>query len=271
MKRIIDSFLTTFLLVTRIPVKREIRLEYGLTVFFLPLMGVLVALVLTATAFAAHFAVGDGILVAVVLLAVQYGLFNIFHFDGLLDSADALIVFAGREKRLEILKDVKIGSFAFFVGVMYVVTKLYLVSRGITIVFAAGSGFTVRLAGAALLFSYGISGRAAAAFVPCVLSPARPGGLGALLVDSRLRHAILGTVVATFGVALLWWGLPGGAVSRGWWPILAFAAAPVAGLAAGIPFRRKIGGYTGDTLGLSVEIGELIHLLIFYVVMRGVA
>jgi adenosylcobinamide-GDP ribazoletransferase len=269
MKRIIDSFLTTFLLVTRIPIKREIRLEYGLTVFFLPLMGVIVVVVLTAVAFVAHYGIGDPFIVAVLILAVQYGLFNIFHFDGLLDSADALIVFAGREKRLEILKDVKIGSFAFFVGVMYIVTKLYLVSRGIAIVFELESGATVRLAGATILFSYAISGRAAAAFVPCVLSPARSGGLGALLIDSRLRHAILGTVVAMAAGAAAWAVVPGAAQSHGWWPTVAFLAVPAAGLLSGIPFKRKIGGYTGDTLGLSVEIGEVLHLLIFYSVMRG--
>ena len=99
MRRIIDSFLTTFVLVSRIPIKRRIRTEYRYTVLFLPLMGIIVALILAATAFATQYLAGDEFLVAIALLVVQYGLFNIFHFDGLLDSADALIVFARREKR----------------------------------------------------------------------------------------------------------------------------------------------------------------------------
>ncbi len=270
MRRITDSFLTAFLLVSRIPIKREIQPEYRYTVLFLPLIGIIVALFLTAAGFAARFAVGDEFLVAIVVLAVQYGLFNIFHFDGLLDSADGLIVFAGREKRLEILKDVKIGSFAFFVGVMYVVTKIYLLSRGISIIFAPDTGVAVRFATAALIFSYAVSGRAAAALLPCLLNPARSGGLGALLTGSRLRYAVGGTVVATAVVAALWGVLPGAAASHGWWPLLVFLAVPAAALVAGIPFKRKIGGYTGDTLGLAVEIGELIHLLIFYLIMGGV-
>lgn len=270
LKRIINAFLTTFTLVSRIPIGRSIHPEYRYTVLFLPLIGLIVVFFLAVAAILTRFIIDDAFLVSIVALIVQYAFFNIFHFDGLLDSADALIVFADREKRLRILKDIKIGSFAFFVGVIYVVAKLYLLFRGVSIAFESGSDMLSRLQGVLLLFAYAVSGRAAAAVLPCLLSPARPGGLGKLIAGSRFSHALAGIVLAVVPIAALWVFSPGAASSNGWWPLLVFLSIPVAALLSGIPYKRKIGGYTGDALGLAVEIGEVIHLLFFYLTMRGV-
>lgn len=257
------------MLVSRIMIKRSIRPEYRYTVLFLPIIGVLIIPILGLTGALSRMIFVEPFLIAVSVLCVQYGLFNIFHFDGLLDSADALIVFAGREKRLDILKDVKIGSFAFFVGAMYLAVKLYLLSRGAAMVFLAEGGLPARIALSMMLLSFGISGRAAAAMLPCVLRPARPGGLGALLTGSKIQYAIFGTIISIIPSLLCWIALPGGADEHGWFLLLVFLSIPGASLLTGLWYARKIGGYTGDALGLAVELGELVHLLIFFIIIKG--
>ena len=52
----------------------------------------------------------------VLLLAVPLIATGFLHFDGLLDSADALLAPRSTARRLEILKDVHMGSFALGVG-----------------------------------------------------------------------------------------------------------------------------------------------------------
>jgi len=64
----------------------------------------------------------------VVLLALPLALTGFLHFDGLLDSADALLCPREPGRRLEILKDVHMGSFAFGVGSLWILLTWQLLS-----------------------------------------------------------------------------------------------------------------------------------------------
>lgn len=64
----------------------------------------------------------------VVLLAVPLVLTGFLHFDGLLDSADALLVPRSPARRLEILKDVHMGSFALGVGGLWLLATSQILS-----------------------------------------------------------------------------------------------------------------------------------------------
>lgn len=58
---------------------------------------------------------------AAILLATPLLLTGFLHLDGLLDSADALLGPRTPQRRLEILKDVHLGSFAFGVGGIWMI------------------------------------------------------------------------------------------------------------------------------------------------------
>jgi len=64
----------------------------------------------------------------VLLLALPLALTGFLHFDGLLDSADALLCPREPVRRLEILKDVHMGSFAFGVGALWMLLTWQLLS-----------------------------------------------------------------------------------------------------------------------------------------------
>jgi len=64
----------------------------------------------------------------VLLLALPLVLTGFLHFDGLLDSADALLCPRDPPRRLEILKDVHMGSFAFGAGSLWMLLTWQLLS-----------------------------------------------------------------------------------------------------------------------------------------------
>lgn len=265
----------------------------SLALFSIPL-GLLAAGILAgapATGFTAWLP-GVG---ALLILCIQYFAFNLFHFDGLLDTADAFLGAGDKERKLAILKDSRIGVYAFFVGFVYLAAKLAflalvvsvaLESAGLMYGRMSGSTSTSTLSGTVPIsgtialrsqlgflvafFAYPLAGRLAAALIPCILPSARPGGLGSLALGSRPGRALMGAGIALFVYLCI--GLPlisssGLPVRDSAWLTLAICIIlPLAALAALAfvvrVYRKGVGGYTGDALGAAVELGELVHMAI---------
>lgn len=262
MRKTYGSLLTALTLLTRIPVPLRFDPEYALFPLFMPVLGVLfsAAIIVIYTAAAALFS-GPVITAAAVLIS-QYLMFNLFHFDGLLDSADALLYNTTPDKRLEILKDKSAGSFAVFAGVLYLIIKSALVWRFVSLQPGPAS--------AAAFFAYIAAGRIAGGIVPAVSSPARETGLGALLTGYNRRLFAAGssvsiTVVFTAVHFMGAEGTPGLLIPSA----AGFLAAVLTGTASGLIFKKKAGGFTGDAVGMAVELGELIYMAVFIELVFG--
>ncbi len=259
MRKIIDAFLSTFSLISRIPIPGKEKQDFRYAGFFLPLTGLLIGVLCFFVFMLSYFSVVDKFLLTILILLLQYGLFNLFHFDGFLDSADALFCFVDKKRRLEILKDTSTGSFALFSGVVYLLLKIYLLFSLIKVISFSD------LFPAVCLFAYPVSGRISASLIPCFLDPARETGLGVLLRGLKKRYSFSGAFISIFSVYAFSFphlinGLAG---------ISPFAGSAIAFFLVYILYRKKIGGYTGDAMGLAVETGELFHLLIFFFVYRS--
>jgi adenosylcobinamide-GDP ribazoletransferase len=265
--------------VSRIPVKAGFRFDPSRMDFYLPLTGICAALpgplIFTVLSLLTGF-VPSGLtaLTAVLVLTAQYLGFNLFHLDGLMDTADAFWGTADREKRRDILKDSRIGVYGFFAGLANLSLK--------GILLCALLPFARRCP--ALVFAYPLYGRFSAALVPGVCGPANPGGLGAITRDSRVYRCAGGIVLALLIWGPLVWGL-----TRGVERLLSPAAAPPPPFFPGLTgvealpalavtalsllvicpltalyyarlYRKSLGGYTGDALGAAVETAELLCL-----------
>ena len=177
---------------------------------------------------------------AVATLAVLSGG---LHLDGLADAADGLLGGATPERRLEIMRDPRVGSFG-------VVALVILLAAEI----ATLSGLSSRLALAALVTAGALSRWAMLGLV-LLLPYARPSGLGTAATGGRRRlDLLLGTAMAA--LSLLWD-----------WRRAALAAAlvVVAAVAVAVLARRRIGGATGDVYGAGAEICQLAALVAFAV------
>ncbi len=162
-------------------------------------------------------------------LAVEVGVSGGLHEDGLADSADALGAEATRQRRLDILRDSRIGAF----GALALILALGLRATAIAAIGRAGAVVVA-------LVVAGAASRAAMIGVSFLLAPARRDGLGAGL--GRLPPGASSVGVALAAVLALALLGPGRALG------VALAAALALLVVAGIASRR-LGGYTGDIYG----------------------
>lgn len=253
-------FLTIFTLISRIPVNRRFEADFSRADFWIPALSPLASLAALA-GFSAGMALTGSFLLAVLSsITSQYFLFNLFHFDGLVDSADALLPAASPERRLEILKDPRVGTYGFFCGIL----ALGLRAGAILLLSENGILFSALVSG---FLAAPLAGRLAAVLVPILAKPAKPAGLGALMSGFSLARIAAGAALAI--IPVLFYGF----IAAGW-RLSAVCLGATIIAAAGSAFfvsrsyLRKVGGFTGDALGAAIEIGEVSALLILGIALK---
>ncbi|MGF1658935.1 MAG: adenosylcobinamide-GDP ribazoletransferase [Rubrimonas sp.] len=177
-------------------------------------------------------------LAAAAALALYLIATGALHEDGLADCADGFGGGYTRARRLEIMRDSRVGTFGAAALCLALVAKWSLIQ----------SFEGVEAVGA--LAASGALSRAATGFLMRWTDAAREDGLAASAGRPALGACLLGLVVAT-GL-----GAAAAGVSAG--PALALALAM--GLAAGWVSVRLIGGRTGDVLGAAQVLGEIAAL-----------
>ncbi|WP_322881596.1 adenosylcobinamide-GDP ribazoletransferase [Pandoraea sputorum] len=235
-------FLTALGFFTRVPIPQCVGYspeQLNAATRYFPLVGVFVgALVATLTVamghvWSPHLAIALGLGVSVLLTGA-------FHEDGLADSVDAFGGAFERERVLEIMHDSRIGTY----GAVALWLALALKWQALVDIQASHgwSGFAVVLIGAHA------ASRSMAISLLRALDYVRPEGK-AKPVAQRLSLSGL-----MFGVlcSAPWWVWPD------WRAGVTGVVVLIALRAAFIRYlRRRLGGYTGDTLGFAQQLGEL--------------
>lgn len=225
---------------TRIPVRTPTAVPHARVVPWFPVVGALIG---TAVGGAA---VGLRELVPVAVaatLSIVLGLLitGAFHEDGLADIADA---FGGGwtvERRLEILKDSRHGTYG-------------VAALSGSIVLRAVSAASI--AGGAPLFAGLVAahvlGRTAAVAAMKLAPPARESGLGVDAAGAlRAGPTAVGLIVGLVGVTAL----------TGWWIGVLVAVGALGTGAVVLLAVRKIGGLAGDVLGAVEQVVECAVLV----------
>jgi adenosylcobinamide-GDP ribazoletransferase len=234
---VIGGARTALAFMTRLPVGRNGPLTAGAlsrAAVWFPATGLVVGGVMAAV----HLLAGEAttptaatILALGAAIVVSGGL----HEDGLADTADALGAHTTRERRLEILRDPRVGTYgalALILAIAFSVATLAPLDQ---------NDFTRTVLIAHVLARW--STLPQALFLPA----ARSEGSGSLVRPGRRRTAT-GTLMAV-AVCFTVGGLGPGAA--------AFAVAAAATAAGGWAVYRALGGLTGDTLGAVNKLVEL--------------
>jgi len=211
------------------------------SVYFFPVAGLVLGALLAALD-EGLAAVLPVLPASAIIIAALIMLTGGFHLDGLADTADGFMSSRPRERVLEIMKDSRTGP----MGVMAVVSVLVL-----KIALLASVTGAIR---PALIIFMPVAGRSAIVIVMGILPYARPeGGLGSIFMRGRSSTWTL-------------WGLfflaVAGAAAAGWLGLAAAIGASLTTALAAIYMNSKIGGITGDTIGATCEVVELVPLLI---------
>lgn len=239
-----NHFLSAVMLLTRAPVRRFYRHEPDKTlapsVVYFPLVGLLVGGAGGLAGWAARlvFPVPLAVLISMLATVVITGG---FHEDGLADAADGLFGGHTPARRLEIMKDSRIGTYGA-VALWFTLTARFLLLQEL-LRHASGVWFVGMAAAAHTL------GRGATV----LLLQALPYVSGAESKSRRFAERLTPRQIA---FAML---LPAGVAVvlpvRCGPPCL--LAAVLVTVCAGRWFRNKIGGVTGDCLGATNQLVEL--------------
>lgn len=180
------------------------------------------------------------VLGATLLLTLWVGLTGGLHLDGVADSADGLLSGRDRERTLEIMKDSHIGAF----GVLALFLLLGLKAAVIYDLLYKGWWKAIVLAP--------MVARTMAVYAAASFSYARPSGIGNWFIGRVQPIDLVVNTAITVGSVVLF---------GGFWALLPLLMTMAALWLLLKHIDQKLGGITGDILGLCIESGELFFML----------
>lgn len=205
-----------------------------------PLAGAVVGAICGAALLIAVWAGLPALVCALLAVAATMLVTGALHEDGLADTADGLGGGATRERKLEIMRDSRIGTYgvaALIFSVLLRVAALAVLSAGLAVT--------------ALIAAH-MAGRAMIPHFLGSLPSARTDGLSAGVGAVGERTAVIALAIGAAALILLLG------------PMTALVAATL--LAAWFVFlkalaQRQLGGHTGDICGALEQGGEIFVLL----------
>lgn len=222
---------------TRLPVGTLVMYtdeRYKKSILFFPLVGLIIGGIIFLPSLLMGFA---SPLTAFLTILVYLWISGGIHLDGLADSADGLLSGRPKARILEIMKDSRIGSFGVIALILYFMAffiaaldapPLYLIWMPVV--------------GKTLGFCF-------AGFSPY----ARPDqGMGYVFITEITRAKSCVYALGLFGLTFFLFGLTG---------IGALLLATGVGALLTLDAHKKIGGMTGDTVGLVIEVTQMAFLL----------
>lgn len=228
------------MLLTRLPAGRlpEPAPTIGASLWAFPLAGLAVGGIAAAVLLAT---IGLGLppmLAAGLALAAQIVVTGALHEDGLADLADGF--WGGRDaaRRLEIMRDSRIGSY----GALALILGTGLRWQAISALAAEPHRAALALIAVAMI------GRLAPVFLLWLLPPARSDGMGRSASGTRPGAVLVAALLCLPCLSLT--GLP-----------VALIAAALVTLGLARLARAKIGGQSGDVLGAGQQLAEIALLM----------
>ena len=222
---------------------------FSRAVRMLPVAGGLVgALAAIAMAAASRFGFPPPVAAPLAICALVL-LGGALHEDGLADCADGFSGGTTRERKLETMRDSRIGTF----GAVALVLSLYLRAASLALIAHKSEGLAAAVVIGAAAFS-----RTASLMPLALLPPARENGAGfAARTPERAALAIAACLAVVFALAPV---VAGASLARS---LAGIAAATGAAYAIVLLARKQIGGQTGDVAGAAQQLSEIAYYLAF--------
>jgi len=232
---------------TRIPIKiKDVTSEeFYDSMILIPIVGLFIGLILYGASVLfsfIHFIELQAILMMITYIWLTGGL----HLDGFADTTDALFSARDREKMMEIMKDSRLGAFGA-IGLILLILTYWI-------------GFIIILPKYSIvLLIMPVFGRVAAIMSTCFSTYAPGGGgLGKRFVEMTQLHHFVVYLLFLLVFATFVLGLSG---------FIAVVLGFIPGLFLMLNLQRKIGGMTGDTIGMTIEMNQVFFLVIMSVII----
>ena len=239
----IRSFLAAMQFLTAVPVRARLDArDFERSPLWFPLVGLLLGGT-AALADAQMARLGfSGLLRSVLTVGLQAALGGGLHLDGLADTADGFLSARPRERVMEIMRDSHIGT----MGVLALIFVLALKTAALAGLGGAARWKTLLLAP--------LAGRCLQIIVMGLLPYARKEGGRADIFLGRNRNKLAAWALVWLLIAIrALLGFRNGAVM--------LASIAIVAVLLSLWSLRRIGGFTGDTLGAASELIEATVLV----------
>lgn len=225
---------------TRLPIqiKSEVSEEdFYSSMKFLPVVGLVIGLVLYALWYLLKDV--EGQVSAFLLVFLYIWLTGGLHIDGFMDTLDGVLSNRSREETLEIMKDSRVGAFGA-IGLLLLVLAYFIAYQFV-------DGYAIIIAP--------IVGRTGALFSASFSESARKGNsLGKGFMDRMgLKERVFG-IIFSMVIILLLHSLY----------FVPFALCILMSTYFITYFKNKLGGMTGDTVGMLIELNQVVFLFASY-------
>ena len=248
MKKEFRIFLAALMFFTRIPVLQNNPADLNKASRYFPLVGIIVG-VIGATVFAAaSFIFRDNTVAAFLSLGATLLTTGAFHEDGLADVADGFGGGWTKVRILEIMKDSRVGAYGVIALIVVIGIKIALLSRlgGNTIVFAG------------MYVSAHAVSRVMPVFLLRFMQYSRED-------DTSSKSKPLATQISWLGLftAIITGLIPLIVLSYYYNPYVFLSLIPCGLLTLYLAryFNKWINGYTGDCLGATQQLNEIVFYL----------
>lgn len=241
MNQLWNSFKIAFSMYSKIPMpysdwKKE-NMQYSMC--FFPLIGIVIGGLVWLWSKALLWLPLEGQFGTVIYLLIPLLITGGIHFDGFLDTQDALNSHQSKEKKLEILKDPHTGAFAIISGIAY-----FLLAFGI---WSEVGPKSVQILAVGYVLSRALSGLSVVSF-----GLAKNSGLAATFSESAQKKKVKITMCAYLLLC---------AVVMAFLQIWLAVAAIIAAVAIFFYYRhvcyKEFGGMSGDLAGYFLQLCEL--------------
>ncbi len=232
---------------TRIPIqlKDVTEDEFYKSMILIPFVGVFIGVILFIASFFLsflHFAELQAIFLMIIYIWLTGGL----HLDGFSDTIDGLFSARDQQKMMEIMKDSRLGAFGAIGLILLILTNWI--------------GFKIVLSHyPSALLVIPVFGRTTAIMSTCFCHYAKGGGgLGRRFVEMTKPKHLIGYSVFLLIFATITLGLVG---------LLVTGLSYIPALLLMVYLQKKIGGMTGDTIGMTIELNQTFFILILSIMI----
>lgn len=246
----IKRFILAVQFMTKIPISVQLDVDeqdFAQSMLFYPVVGLIVGALMTAVYYIFSL-IASGLLPSVAAVLSGVAVTGAFHLDGLADVCDALLSNKDRTGMLAVMKDSRIGT-----GGAVAIASILILKIAVLTEMSGNAAYDALLLAPVL-------GRTGIVTAAAISQYARAeGGLGQHFIDKTGWLQMIWTAVIALAIA---------ALAIGYAALALLAAEFLTAVLFAKYMESKIGGMTGDTLGATCEITEVVVLLMFAVSMR---
>lgn len=244
------NFILMVQFLTRIPINVNLDVkeeDFRKGVIYFPLVGLIVGLI-NALTYVVIARLLSSTLAVVAVTLMNILITGAFHLDGIADTCDGIFSARKKDRMLEIMKDSQIGTngaVAIFFDLALRIVMLYTINEAHVVKAIIVSSIIARTI-TVVLMRYSVY--------------ARPdGGLGNLFIGKISRNNIIITLVIGSLLSVF---------IMGYQVLMILAVTVLFGMLYKNYITSKIDGMTGDTLGASNELCEILVLLSVLIMER---